>query len=138
MRKKYQSSEIAVSFDPALCIHAKRCVEGLPAVFDPKARPWIRPDQADAGALAEVVRRCPTGALQYDPLEGRAAPEMPDTSVTVAIQKNGPLYVRGAARLEDGKGDAWDAGPRFALCRCGGSGNKPFCDGTHRTMGFEA
>ena len=135
MRKKYTSPEIAVSYDPALCIHAKRCVEGLPAVFDPKARPWIRPDQAGAGALAPVIRQCPTGALQYELPAGAA--EDPDPSVTVRMQRDGPLYVRGAARLEDARGDAWEAGPRFALCRCGGSGNKPFCDGTHRTMGFE-
>jgi uncharacterized Fe-S cluster protein YjdI len=137
MRKKYTARDVVVSFDARLCIHAARCVRGLPAVFDPQARPWIRPDQADAGAIAEVVRRCPTGALEYEPLSAAVAPETPDVAVSVTMEKDGPLYVRGAVRVEDGRGDAWETGPRFALCRCGGSGNKPFCDGTHKTMGFE-
>jgi uncharacterized Fe-S cluster protein YjdI len=136
MRKKYTARDVAVSYDARLCIHARRCVEGLPSVFDPEARPWIRPDHADAGAIADVIRRCPTGALQLEPLTS-VRPEEPDPDVTVTMERDGPLYMRGAARLEDGKGDAWETGARFALCRCGGSGNKPFCDGTHRTMGFE-
>ena len=136
MRKNYKVRDIAVSYDAHLCIHAKRCVEGLPAVFDPEARPWIRPDQAEAGAIADVVRRCPTGALQYEALSGGTA-EGPDPNVSVTMERDGPLYVRGVTRLQDGQENRWDPGPRFALCRCGGSGNKPFCDGTHRTMGFE-
>jgi uncharacterized Fe-S cluster protein YjdI len=136
MRKKYTARDIVVSYDARLCIHAARCVRGLPAVFDPEARPWIRPDQAEASAIAEVVRRCPTGALAYEPLAD-LSPEEPDPRVSVTMEKNGPIYVRGSVRLEDGKGGAFDGGPRLALCRCGGSGNKPFCDGTHKTMGFE-
>jgi uncharacterized Fe-S cluster protein YjdI len=135
MRKTYSASGISVSFDPALCIHAARCVAGAPEVFDPKARPWIRPENAEAASIADVVRRCPTGALLYD-LPGGPA-EQPDADVTVTLSKNGPLYVRGRARVTDGSGEAFETGPRFALCRCGGSGNKPFCDGTHKTMGFE-
>jgi len=135
MRKTYSAAGIAVSYDPALCIHAARCVAGAPAVFDPKARPWIRPENGDAAAIAEVIRRCPTGALLYQIPAGPA--EEPDPDVTVTIAKNGPLYVRGRVRLVDGKGEASETPPRFALCRCGGSGNKPFCDGTHKTVGFE-
>jgi uncharacterized Fe-S cluster protein YjdI len=135
MRKNYNAPDITVSYDAALCIHAARCVAGLPDVFDPQARPWIRPQRAGAAAIAEVVRNCPTGALLYE--SASVAPEVPAESVAVAVQKNGPLYVSGAVRLQDGRGDAFAVGPRFALCRCGGSGNKPFCDGTHKTMGFE-
>ncbi len=136
MRKSYKAADITVSYDASICIHAKRCVQGLPRVFDPQARPWIRPEEAGADAIAEVVRRCPTGALRYES-PGALPPEEPEKDVTVAPQKNGPLYVRGSARLVDGAGDMFETGPRFALCRCGGSGNKPFCDGTHKTMGFE-
>jgi CDGSH-type Zn-finger protein len=64
-------------------------------------------------------------------------PEEPDPRVTVTMEKDGPLYVRGRVRLTDGNGEPVPIGPRIALCRCGGSGNKPFCDGTHKTMGFE-
>jgi len=135
MRKRYAADGIEVSYDPALCIHAARCVRGAPAVFDPRERPWIRPEKDDAGRIAEVIRQCPTGALLYE-LPGGPTEE-PDAQVTVAMAKNGPLEVRGRVRLEDGRGDAFEAGPRFALCRCGGSGNRPFCDGSHKKMGFE-
>ena len=66
MRKSYSSDAITVSFDPRLCIHAARCVAGAPEVFDPNARPWIRPENAGADKLADVVARCPTGALRYE------------------------------------------------------------------------
>ena len=52
--------------------------------------------------------------------------------------KGGPLYVRGPLPLNDAAGNSWeDAGHRYALCRCGGSANKPYCDNTHVKMGFE-
>ncbi len=135
MRKSYTATGITVSFDPALCIHAARCVRGLPTVFDAQARPWIRPGEAPPDAVAEVVRRCPTGALFYELDAGPA--EEPDAVVTVTPAKDGPLFVRGRIDLTDPKANAVAVGPRFALCRCGGSGNKPFCDGTHRKIGFE-
>jgi len=136
MRRTYTSKEIAVSYDAAICIHAERCVHGAPEVFDPNRRPWIQPGNAAADALAEVVASCPTGALRYERLDG-GPPETPSTPA-IAFEKDGPIHVRGDIALFDGAGDRFaDAGARYALCRCGGSGNKPFCDGTHRTMGFE-
>jgi uncharacterized Fe-S cluster protein YjdI len=137
MRKKYSSDSIAVSFDPRLCIHAARCVEGAPEVFDPNERPWIRPGNSGPDKIADVVSRCPTGALRYERLDG-GPPETVPREVTLTVEKDGPIYARGPMPLVDGAGNRYDdAGQRYALCRCGGSGNKPFCDGTHRTMGFE-
>ncbi|MBD8605422.1 (4Fe-4S)-binding protein [Aeromicrobium sp. CFBP 8757] len=63
-RRTYVGTAIDVSFDAALCRHAAACVRGLPEVFDTAARPWIRPDAADATRVAEVVARCPSGALR--------------------------------------------------------------------------
>jgi uncharacterized Fe-S cluster protein YjdI len=67
----YTHDALVVTFDPARCIHAATCVRLLPAVFDAKARPWIRPDAADATAILDVVRRCPSGALKAS-MEGAA------------------------------------------------------------------
>ena len=64
-RKAYQGKEIEVSFDSEVCRHSGECVRGLPGVFDTKRRPWIDPDGADPEAIAAQVRRCPSGALQY-------------------------------------------------------------------------
>ncbi|MFF5828383.1 (4Fe-4S)-binding protein [Streptomyces bacillaris] len=76
-RRAYEGRSITVTFEAGRCRHAAECVRGLPEVFDTARRPWIRPDAADAGRVAEVVRRCPSGALRYeraDEGEGRASP----------------------------------------------------------------
>jgi uncharacterized Fe-S cluster protein YjdI len=61
----YETDEISVSFDPNICIHSGVCVRGLPLVFDVKRKHWIRPELATAEQVAELIKRCPSGALQY-------------------------------------------------------------------------
>ena len=56
----------------------------------------------------------------------------------IEIMKNGPLIVTGAVELKDADGNAYPAKQRMALCRCGASTTKPFCDGTHSKIGFQA
>lgn len=58
--------------------------------------------------------------------------------VTIDIIKNGPFIVNGAVELKDSDGNAYPAKERMALCRCGASTTKPFCDGTHSKVGFQA
>lgn len=61
------------------------------------------------------------------------------SEVKIRIRDNGPLLIEGPVTLLDAEGQvfALDAGkPVFALCRCGHSQNKPFCDGSHKTCGF--
>lgn len=60
------------------------------------------------------------------------------SAVTITPTDDGPYLVRGDVVLLDGNGNAYDAGDVVALCRCGGSSTKPFCDGTHETAGFTA
>ena len=60
----YESEEIAVTFDPNVCIHSGACVRGLPAVFDVSRKRWVRPELASAARVAEQVSRCPSGALK--------------------------------------------------------------------------
>jgi uncharacterized Fe-S cluster protein YjdI len=133
--REYRADGIAVTFDAGLCIHAERCVHGLPAVFDPNARPWIRPENASPDALAQVIARCPTGALRYERLDGGAAEGVaPQATITVAA--DGALYVTGDVRVVDEEGGEFARRGRMALCRCGQSANRPFCDGTHARVGF--
>lgn len=61
----YETDEIVVTFAPAVCQHSGVCVRGLPEVFDVKRKRWVRPELASAEAVAEQVKRCPSGALQY-------------------------------------------------------------------------
>ncbi|MEW2429745.1 (4Fe-4S)-binding protein [Micromonospora sp. NPDC047644] len=71
-KKTYEGKKITVTFEAGRCLHAAECVGGLPEVFDTGQRPWIRPDGAEAERVADVVRRCPSGALRYE-LVDRAA-----------------------------------------------------------------
>jgi CDGSH-type Zn-finger protein len=59
-------------------------------------------------------------------------------SVSITIRKNGPYIVTGSAELKDADGNVYPVKETMALCRCGASTNKPFCDGTHSKVGFQA
>ncbi len=133
--RTYVGDAIEVRWEPRLCIHVRNCVRGLPQVFDPQARPWVRIEAADADAIAAAVETCPTGALHYRRLDG-GAQEQAEEPPTVEPRPNGPLFVRGHVRIVDPDGNVTREDTRVALCRCGGSENKPFCDGTHRKIGF--
>lgn len=65
---------------------------------------------------------------------------MSENEVTITARPNGPLRVEGPVKLMDANGGQWDLTdkPAFSLCRCGASANKPFCDGSHKTIGFQA
>jgi uncharacterized Fe-S cluster protein YjdI/CDGSH-type Zn-finger protein len=135
-RRTYRGTDIEVSFDGDLCIHARECVRGLPAVFDRDRRPWVLADNGPAEDVSRVVERCPTGALQYRRFDGHPG-EQTTATTTVTPVENGPLAVRGdlVVRHEDG---TLERLPRAALCRCGQSKNKPFCDNSHIEAGFQA
>ena len=58
---------------------------------------------------------------------------------TITVRLNGPYRVQGRLELRDADGNAFTLpGESFSLCRCGASGKKPFCDGTHSRIGFDA
>jgi len=77
---------------------------------------------------------------------GEPAPQVPslpaptarDGAVSIALSRDGPLLLKGAIELVTGTGRTVARLPDAALCRCGHSGNKPFCDGSHRAAGFKA
>ncbi len=134
--RDYVGERITVHYDVERCRHVAECVRGDPAVFDPQRRPWISMDaDPDAEHVAQVVRLCPTGALHYTLDDGPA--EVPDPRTTVTASPDGPLLVRGDLRIDLGDGTTV-AETRAALCRCGSSANKPFCDGSHEKTGWTA
>ena len=64
---------------------------------------------------------------------------MSDTQIR--LRDNGPLVVEGLVKLVDSDGNEFPldpSKPAIALCRCGTSKNKPFCDGSHKECGFES
>jgi CDGSH-type Zn-finger protein/uncharacterized Fe-S cluster protein YjdI len=131
----FESQGIRVTWSKARCIHSAECVRGLPRVFQPGSRPWVKPDAGEAQRIAEVIERCPTGALHYQRLDGGRA-EQPADKNTVTPEPDGPLWVRGRIEILDGAGATLLTDTRVALCRCGCSANKPFCDGSHRRGSF--
>ena len=134
--REYRGESISVTFDSQRCIHAEACIRGLPAVFDMKARPWVQPNSGNADDIADTIERCPSGALQYRRVTF-GSNERADQPPQITVIPNGPLYVRGDLEYPTANGELQPS-PRAALCRCGGSANKPFCDNTHRDNGFQA
>lgn len=132
--KIYTGNRVSVSYDAPRCTHVANCVRGLPAVFRPKERPWIQLDnEPSAERVAEIVRTCPTGALHYA-LHG-GPPEAPAAPTTLTPVMDGPLTLRGDLVIQTPDGEVREV--RAALCRCGASNNKPFCDGTHARIGWK-
>ena len=109
--RAYAAPEVTVFYDRGRCRHYAECVRGLPQVFDPTRRPWIRADLADAQAVAEIVRRCPTDP----PLPLLAAePEEPTSPTTITTDSRGPLLVRGEVVLDTPGGHCVRPGLRCA------------------------
>ena len=132
--RSYQTDELTVLWDAQRCIHTGICLRALPAVFDVNARPWVRIDNASTDAIVAAVEKCPTGALRY---ERDGQPEVGPAETTMVPIPNGPLLVRGRLRVIGDKGQVLADETRLALCRCGKSQNEPFCDNSHRRVGFD-
>ncbi|MCA1830114.1 MAG: CDGSH iron-sulfur domain-containing protein [Actinomycetota bacterium] len=134
-RLEYRGEKIVVTFDPDICIAAGECVRGSRIVF-PEGPRTTQPDAATPEEISTIIRRCPSGALKYDRLDG-VDNEEPDEGVRIFVQKGGPYHVRGDITITDHRGNVLRKDTRMALCRCGQSNNKPFCDGTHNTIRFD-
>jgi uncharacterized Fe-S cluster protein YjdI/CDGSH-type Zn-finger protein len=139
--RDYETDRIRVHWDSDLCIHTARCIRRAPDVFDSSRRPWIILDGADAEDVADAVCRCPTGALTFEWLDGDGDGDgdaaARTESAVVQAQRNGPYFLRGNVTVLDVNGQVVSRGPRVALCRCGATQNAPFCDNSHRRIGFQ-
>jgi CDGSH-type Zn-finger protein/uncharacterized Fe-S cluster protein YjdI len=123
--------EITLSFDVKRCVHARFCVAWQPNVYREKEN-RIDPDADTVERSVAVVHNCPSGALQYERHDGGPPEPAPRVNM-IYLRENGPLAVR-ANMVIDGK----SVGYRATLCRCGASKHKPFCDTSHRTVGFKS
>jgi uncharacterized Fe-S cluster protein YjdI/CDGSH-type Zn-finger protein len=137
LTKEYPSSGITVIWDPTRCIHTGRCLRALPAVFDLNRHPWVNVASAQPDEIAAVIRMCPTDALRYRPGPELGA-EQPQTPTTIEPRPNGPLFVRGLIQIVNQRGEVVGEETRVALCRCGASANKPFCDNSHLRINFRS
>jgi uncharacterized Fe-S cluster protein YjdI/CDGSH-type Zn-finger protein len=144
---------IVIHWDSETCIHSGVCLRALPTVFNARRRPWVDPDGADTDAIEAAVAACPSAALSstrfaggeqvparsLDETERAAAdPEAPGAApVSVKVLPTGPYLLKGPIEIVDGAGAVVRRVDKVALCRCGQSSTKPFCDGTHHKVGFD-
>lgn len=139
--KRYTNGEVTVVWKPDACIHSTICFRGLPAVFDPRKRPWVAIDGAATDHIIVQVKQCPSGALSYvmnRDLDDATLPARDAAAETlVEAQPDGPLMVHGTLSVKDAAGHVTKRERVTAFCRCGQSANKPFCDGTHRKVEFK-
>lgn len=134
--KEYSNGEVTVVWEAEKCIHSAMCVKGLPNVFKPKERPWIKIDASITDKIIETVKKCPSGALSYYMTDSEdKTSETLDTKVEVL--ENGPLLVYGTLKITHKDGKQETKNKTTAFCRCGASQNKPYCDGAHIKQDFK-
>ena len=142
--KEYTNGEITVFWKADMCIHSANCLMGMPRVFNSKRKPWINLAGADSKEIMKTVDTCPSRALTYlksttftirkPRKKKKAAPKF----AKVQILKDGPALVTGNFIIRDSKKKKIRVESSVAaLCRCGGSRRKPFCDGSHLSLGFK-
>ncbi len=133
-RDDYPGGELTLHDNRKLCAHAGICTDRLQNVFRMGQEPWIDPDGASSEAIREIVRDCPSGALSYS--EAGDWHGEYEREAGIMVSKNGPYHIVGGIGLET---EHWAQGAsreHYALCRCGASKNKPFCDGSHWGVEF--
>jgi uncharacterized Fe-S cluster protein YjdI len=136
--KKYTNGEVTIVWKPNLCIHSAICFKGLGEVFDPKKRPWVTPEGSTTEKIVSQVKKCPSGALSYFMNSDAPANEVKvEAETIIETATNGPLMVYGNVTVKDKSGTLTKKSNVTAFCRCGASQNKPFCDGSHKKIGFE-
>jgi uncharacterized Fe-S cluster protein YjdI len=142
--RKYTNGEITVFWKPGKCVHATTCYRELIEVFNPRKRPWVNMDGASSQEIIRVVKKCPTDALSFaynkDLEQGNGGGEIitadPEKVPEIRVMEDGPLVLHGEFRIIDAEGNELKPKKIQSLCRCGASYNMPFCDGTHRKIGF--
>jgi uncharacterized Fe-S cluster protein YjdI/CDGSH-type Zn-finger protein len=128
-----EGRDLTLRFETRRCIHSRFCVTGAPNTFLANVQgPWLHPDDTPTDRLIEVAHACPSGAITYARKDGGPEEAAPAVNL-VGLRENGPYAFRAGILLDGGH-----AGYRATLCRCGASKRKPFCDGSHTTIGFTA
>ncbi len=130
----YHGKEITIHDNRCVCARAGHCTSNAPSVFRSDRTPWIDPNGASADHIADAIRRCPSGALSYS--RDGVLFKNQDRTPSITVSRNASYAVVGAPDLLDPLGSKPESKEHYTLCRCGGSKNKPFCDGTHIEINF--
>jgi len=129
---KYPAGDYTVFDNRGICQHSGFCTDELPEVFRLGKDPFVDPTAADGQRVFLQTKRCPSGALSFSFTDANLndAPGTVIDGPVITVSKNGPYRVKGNIKLnaEFLRGASTE---HYTLCRCGGSKNKPFCDGSH-------
>ncbi|MFD2203101.1 (4Fe-4S)-binding protein [Shivajiella indica] len=138
-QKEYSNGEITILWEPGKCIHSGICVKGLPRVFQPSEKPWIKIEAESTSSLINQVNQCPSGALSYFYPAGKGEKEsqFSNSEPQFEVRPNGPLMVYGDIEVKFRDGRIEKKQKNTAFCRCGSSQNKPYCDGSHKKINFQ-
>jgi CDGSH-type Zn-finger protein len=131
-QRVYEGEGVVMTDDYSYCTHAGFCGDRFTKVWqmiEETADPEVRE------RLMGMVSRCPSGRLAYSVPPESTSVE-PEFQPSIGVQPDGPYWVRGGVEVVSGDGQVWEVRNRVTLCRCGRSGNKPFCDGSHEYVGF--
>ena len=131
----YVGQEVTVTFNPLVCAHAAECARIAPNVFNSAEKPWVQPDKGSRTEIEEVIAHCPSGALALR-LDSGLTHLVADRA-TIEVMRDGPYTVHDAGISTPHPGEGTSP-QKFVLCRCGKSGIKPYCDGTHRDQGWKS
>lgn len=134
-RDNYVGKEITIHDNRGICSHAGFCTDCLPSVWRMKQEPWIDPDGDEVHNVIDTIRMCPSGALSYS-INGKEHRDQ-DRLAAIHVSKDGPYYITGKVDLKDVQWLEGTSKEHYTLCRCGGSKNKPFCDGSHWYIKFK-
>lgn len=131
-REAFAGTGVVMTDDFVLCTQAGYCGDRFTKV-------WFMIDDTDdpevRARLMRMVELCPSGRLQYM-IPPDLEPVEPEFEPSIGVQPDGPYWVRGGVEMVSEDGTPWETRNRVTLCRCGRSRNKPFCDGSHKVVGF--
>jgi CDGSH-type Zn-finger protein len=130
----YAGKELSVLDNRGTCCHSGNCTDRLPAVFHHDGEPFVDPNGASKDEIVSIVRACPSGALGY--VDNGVTYTGEEREPAICVSQDGPYHVQGSIDLQHEQRNEGANLQHYALCRCGHSKNKPFCDGSHWNVKF--
>lgn len=131
----YKGKDIDIHFNRSICCGAARCVNNFSNIYKSASKDWISPDKGTIDEVIHSVKACPSGALSYK--LKNSSPKEEYENEEINIIKGGPILVKGDIENEITSWSTDANKQKFALCRCGNSKNKPFCDYSHASLNKE-
>ena len=130
----FEGTRIVMRDDRGICENAGFCGNHVTNVWE-MMEGSATDDTIVRAQVMSMIEHCPSGALTFR-LEPDGDDVEPELVTGIGVVEDGPLYVTGGLAVERSDGLPFESRNRMTLCRCGASGSKPLCDGSHASSGF--